>query len=71
MNNLWWCLGSELKRAATDDGMDNEEFNTKEKFLARLKEIAVKSQNTIVGRVHFLNMGQERNENIHTFVSRL
>ena len=51
--------------------MDGEEFNTKVKFLTRLKEIAVKSQNTIVGWVHFLSMGQERNENVHNFVSRL
>ena len=39
----------ELKRAATDDIMEHEEYNTEEKFLARLKEIAVKGQNTIVG----------------------
>ena len=51
--------------------MDNEEYNTKGKFLMRLKEIAVKGQNNIVGRVQFLRMGQERNENIHSFVSRL
>ena len=35
--NLWWCLIVELKRAATDDGMDQEEYNTEVKFLARLK----------------------------------
>ena len=39
--------------------------------MARLKEIAVKGQNTIVGQVQFLSMGQERNENIHIFLSRL
>ena len=71
VHNLWWCLSAELKRAATDDGVDNDEYNTKVKFLVRLKEIAVKGQNTIVGCVQFLSMGQERNENIHSFVSRL
>ena len=39
--------------------------------MARLKEIAVKGQNTIVGHVQFLSLGQERNESIHLYVSRL
>ena len=51
--------------------MDKPEFNTEVTFLARLKEIAVKGQNTIVGHVNFLNLGQERNESIHSYVSRL
>ena len=69
--NLWWCLSAELKRAVTNDGMESVDYNTEALFLARLKEIAVKGQNTIIGRVHFLSLGQERNENVHSFVSRL
>ena len=46
---LWWCLSADLKRAATDDGMDKPEYNTEALFLVRLKEIAVKGQNAIVG----------------------
>ena len=60
-----------MKRAATDDRMNGQEFNSEALFLARLKEIAVKGQSTIVDRVQFLNLGQERNESIHSFVSRL
>ena len=69
--NLWWCLSLELKRAATNDGMDDKEYNSEAKVLTRLKQIAVKSQNTLVSQVQFLSISQDRNENIHSFVTRL
>ena len=51
--------------------MDKEDYNTEKLFMVRLKEIAVKGPNTIVVQVQFLSIGQERNENINSFVSRL
>ena len=51
--NLWWCMSGDFKRAATDDGMDKPEYNTKVLFLARLNEMTIKGQNIIVGHVNF------------------
>ena len=61
----------EIKRAAIDGRMDDEEYNSETKFLARLKQIAFKSQNTLVSQVQFLSIGQDTNENIHSIVTRL
>ena len=45
-------------RAATDDGL--EQVNTEVDFVARIKKLAVKSENRLVAQVKFLGTGQDR-----------
>ena len=40
-------------------------------FLERIKKLAVKGQNTLVRQVQFLSLGQDRNDSINSYMSRL
>ena len=57
-------------RAATDDGLDAG-ITTEVEFLEGIRKLAVKAQNSLVARVKFLSTGQDRDEKVNNYVSRL
>ena len=71
VHNLWECLSDELIRAATYDRFEDGSVVTDTVFLDRIKKLAVKNQNTLMGQVQFLNLGQDRGKTINSYVSRL
>ena len=68
-DELWECLSRKLKVMATGDGL--QALKTEAELLPRLKKLAVKSTNTLVARVKFLQAGQDRNEPVNAFMARL
>ena len=71
VHNLWECLSDELIRAAMDDGFEDGSVVIEAVFLDHIKKLTVKTQNTLVGQVQFLNLGQDRGEEINSYVLRL
>ena len=69
MDQLWACMDVALEKSANNDGADKE--NTELGLMARIKRLTVKGQNVLVNQVVFLKMGQDRDEPISSFVSRL
>ena len=50
-----------LDIAAADDSLDNENLS-EEEILTKVKRLAVKSTNTLVSQVQFIQIGQDRSE---------
>ena len=69
LDQLWVCMDSALEKSANNNGADNE--NTEPGLMARIKRLAVKGQNILVNQVVFLKMGQDRDEPVLSFMSRL
>ena len=69
LDQLWDCMDDSLERADNNDGADT--CASKDDFMKRIKALAVMGQNIHANRVQFLQMGQERDEPIALFLSRL
>ena len=69
IDQLWGCLADGLERAAQMDGAGD--LTAQQDLKERIKRLAVKQQNTLVSQVRFLQMGQDRDEPVSGFVTRL
>ena len=68
-DQLWACCEEDLERAVYNSGVTSKTSETE--LLEVMKKLAVRSQNTLVNVVKFLNMSQQQDESAGNFTARL
>ena len=69
IDQFWGCLADGLERAAQMDGAGD--LKNEVELRERIKRLAVKKQNALVSQARFLQMGQDRDKPVASFVARL
>ena len=69
MDQLWACASANLKKRCHQSGATDQ--TTEVELLGMMKRLSIKAQNDLVNVVEFLSMGQNMEEPVTQFVSRL
>ena len=69
MDQLWACASANLKKRCHQSGATDQ--TTEDELLGMMKRLSIKAQNDLVNVVEFLSMGQNTEEPVTQFVSRL
>ena len=68
-DQLWACCDPELEVSVYNSGIKND--TNEQELLEAMKKLSVRSQNTLVNVVRFLEMGQDQDESAGAYVARL